>query len=211
MLLVRNACWCCCEEGSRAALVCKVKAHSDGWTCANTSDRNMRLVSGGWEQPMKKKGSLWKFRKRMSVRLQVSWKSWLGLPCSSSVINKFLIKFYKFAGTTLTDTICWMIKSGKGIQASLRMFCSLIHITASLFSTVYWEHISQSCLGDIRVLCWNVNIAAVLWPDLLNVHEDKQKQHHISWVFFMDFFFLWGNKMIHSEATHRIAEFCPLL
>lgn len=91
------------------------------------------------------------------------------------------------------------------------MFCSLIRVTTSLFSPVYWEHISQSCLGDITVLCWNVNIAAVGWPDLLNVHEDKQKQHHISWVFFMDFFFLWGNKMIYSEATHRAAEFCPLL
>lgn len=120
----------------------------------------------------------------MSVRLLVSWKSWLALPCLNDAINKFLIKYYKFVSISLTDTVCWMIKSEKGIQVSSRMFCSSIHITASLFSPVYWGHISQSCLGDIRVLCWNVNIAALGCPDLLNVHEDKWKQHHISWIFF---------------------------
>lgn len=123
----------------------------------------------------------------MSVQLLVSWKSWLGLPCLNGAINKFLIKSYKFVGLSLTDITCWMIKSEKRIKVSSRMF-PLIHITASLFRPVYWEHISQSCLGDIRVLCWNVNIAAVGWPDLLDVCEDKQKQHHISWIFFMDFF-----------------------
>lgn len=47
------ACWCFWEERSRGALQCKGKAHSDGCTCANTSARNVRLVSEGWMQSIK--------------------------------------------------------------------------------------------------------------------------------------------------------------
>jgi len=56
-----------------------------------------------------------------------------------------------------------------------------------------------------------VNIAAVMWPDLLNVHEDKHKQHHISWIFFSCGETNILKKIIYSEATHGMVEFGPLL
>lgn len=46
------------EGGSRAALQCKVKAHSDCYTCADASDRNMRFLPEGSVQSMKIKNAV---------------------------------------------------------------------------------------------------------------------------------------------------------